>query len=41
MSEVRPALSQFSDDENSFREAILGFAESEINPLVTNMDEQA
>lgn len=41
MSEVRPALSQFSDDENAFREAIRGFAESEIKPLVTKMDEQA
>ncbi|MCB9083782.1 MAG: acyl-CoA dehydrogenase [Bdellovibrionaceae bacterium] len=41
MSEVHPALSMYSDDENAFREAIRGFAESEIKPLVTKMDEEA
>ena len=41
MSEARPALSLYSEDENAFREAIRSFAESEIKPLVTQMDEKA
>lgn len=38
---ARPALTQFSDDENAFREAVRSFAEAEIKPLVTEMDEKA
>ncbi len=37
----RPALTQFSEDEIAFREAVAQFAESEIKPHVTHMDEQA
>ncbi len=41
MTDARPALTTMSDDENAFREAIREFAESEIRPLVTKMDEAA
>lgn len=40
-SEVRPALTTFSDDENAFRDAVRAFAEAEIKPLVSKMDEEA
>lgn len=41
MSEVRPALTHMSDDENAFRSALREFAEGEIKPLVNEMDEKA
>ena len=41
MTDVRPALSTFSEDELAFRDAIRSFAESEIKPLVSKMDEEA
>lgn len=41
MAENRPALTQFSEDETAFRQALREFAEAEIKPLVTSMDEQA
>jgi butyryl-CoA dehydrogenase len=34
------ALTQFSEDENQFREAIADFAQSEIKPLVSRMDHE-
>lgn len=37
----RPATTQFSEDENAFREAIRTFALSEVKPLVHKMDEAA
>ena len=36
-----PALTQLTDDENAFKDAIRQFAEAEIKPLVTEMDEHA
>ncbi|AHI06011.1 butyryl-CoA dehydrogenase [Bdellovibrio bacteriovorus W] len=43
MSDVnaRPALTMLSEDELAFRDAVRAFAESEIKPLVTQMDEKA
>jgi butyryl-CoA dehydrogenase len=41
MSDVRPALTTMSDDENAFRAAIREFCEGEIKPLVNKMDEEA
>jgi butyryl-CoA dehydrogenase len=41
MSESRPALTVLSEDEQAFREAVRTFAESEIRPRVTAMDEAA
>lgn len=41
MSDLRPALTTWSDDENAFRSAVREFAEGEVRPLVTKMDEQA
>ncbi len=38
---ARPALTILSEDETAFREAVRSFAESEIKPLVTQMDEHA
>ena len=35
------ALTQFSEEEKAFREAIRSFAEGEIKPLVTQMDQRA
>ena len=37
----RPALTMWSEDEVAFREAVRDFAESEIKPHVTHMDEKA
>jgi alkylation response protein AidB-like acyl-CoA dehydrogenase len=37
----RPALTTWSEDELAFRDAVRSFAESEIKPHVTSMDEQA
>ncbi|MGZ3772074.1 MAG: acyl-CoA dehydrogenase [Pseudobdellovibrionaceae bacterium] len=38
---VRPALTMLSEDEVAFRDAVRSFAESEIKPYVTHMDEKA
>lgn len=38
---VRPALTMLSEDEVAFRDAVRAFAESEIKPYVTHMDEKA
>ncbi len=38
---ARPALTQLSEDEQAFREAVRDFAETEIKPLVGKMDEHA
>lgn len=37
----RPALTMWSDDEMAFRDAVRSFAEAEIKPHVTEMDEKA
>lgn len=37
----RPALTTLSEDESAFRDAVRSFAESEIKPHVTHMDENA
>lgn len=39
--EIRPALTQFSEEELAFREAVRDFAENEIKPHVNAMDEKA
>jgi alkylation response protein AidB-like acyl-CoA dehydrogenase len=39
--DARPALTILSEDERAFQEAVRSFAESEIRPLVTQMDEKA
>ncbi|MGE0527726.1 MAG: acyl-CoA dehydrogenase [Bdellovibrionales bacterium] len=41
MAEHHPALTTMSEDENAFRDAIREFAEGEIKPLVSPMDEAA
>ena len=41
MNDARPALTLMSEDENAFRQAIREFAEGEIKPLVTKMDEES
>jgi len=38
---ARPALTTLSEDEIAFRDAVRDFAEGEIKPLVTKMDEHA
>lgn len=38
---ARPALTTLSEDELAFRDAVRTFAEAEIKPIVTKMDEQA
>lgn len=38
---ARPALTMLSEDEIAFRDAVRAFAESEIKPHVTHMDEKA
>src|SRR5262245_56586410 len=35
---ARPALTQFSDDDNAFRDAIAGFAAEEVKPRVASME---
>ncbi len=40
MSEARPALTMLSEDEVMFREAVRDFAEAEVAPLVSTMDER-
>ncbi|HVK61173.1 MAG TPA: acyl-CoA dehydrogenase [Bdellovibrionales bacterium] len=39
--DARPAITTLSEDELAFRDAIREFAEGEIKPLVTKMDEHA
>ena len=39
--DARPALTMWSEDEIAFRDAVRSFAETEIKPHVTEMDEQA
>ncbi len=41
LENARPALTSWSEDENAFRDAVRSFAESEIKPHVTHMDEAA
>jgi butyryl-CoA dehydrogenase len=41
MPQTSAALTTLSEDELAFRDAIRSFAESEIKPLVSKMDEQA
>lgn len=38
---ARPALTTLSEDEQAFRDAVRSFAEAEIKPLVTKMDQAA
>jgi alkylation response protein AidB-like acyl-CoA dehydrogenase len=38
---ARPALTTLSEDEIAFRDAVRDFAQGEIKPLVTKMDEEA
>ena len=39
--ETRPALTLLSEEEQAFKDAVRQFAEAEIKPLVTKMDEHA
>lgn len=41
MSHTQPAITMFSEDEIAFRDAVRSFAENEIKPHVTEMDEKA
>lgn len=41
MSDLRPALTVMSDDENTFRTALREFCEGEITPLVNKMEEES
>ncbi|WP_413574487.1 acyl-CoA dehydrogenase [Bdellovibrio sp. HCB290] len=41
VTNARPALTVLSEDETAFRDAVRAFAESEIKPHVTHMDEKA
>lgn len=41
MSETRLPLTLLSDDEKAFSDAVREFAEGEVRPLVTRMDEEA
>lgn len=41
LNTTHPALTQFTEDEQSFRDAIRSFALSEVKPLVSKMDEEA
>ena len=41
VTNARPALTMLSEDETAFRDAVRAFAESEITPHVTHMDEKA
>lgn len=41
VTNARPALTTLSEDELAFRDAVRSFAESEIKPHVTHMDEEA
>lgn len=41
MNHTQPALTTFTEDEVAFRDAVRSFAENEIKPHVTEMDEKA
>lgn len=41
MSDTQPALTMLTEDEVAFKEAVREFAESEIRPLVEQMDHEA
>lgn len=41
MANVHPALTQLSDEETAFKQAIRAFAEAEVKPLVGKMDAEA
>ena len=41
MSQFQPAITMFSEDEIAFRDAVRSFAENEIKPHVSEMDEKA
>ncbi len=41
MSDKPTALTSFTEDEKAFRDAVREFAEAEIKPLVSKMDEEA
>lgn len=41
MSHTQPAITMFSEDEIAFRDAVRSFAENEIKPHVSEMDEKA
>ncbi len=41
LNNARPALTMWSEDEVAFRDAVRSFAEAEIKPHVTEMDEKA
>lgn len=41
MTDARPAITTLSEDEMAFRDAVREFAEGEVKPLVTQMDEHA
>jgi butyryl-CoA dehydrogenase len=41
LANARPAVTTFSEEETSFREAVRAFAEGEIKPLVHKMDHDA
>ncbi len=41
MSPSQPAITMFSEDEIAFRDAVRSFAENEIKPHVSEMDEKA
>jgi len=38
---TQPAITMFSEDEQAFREAVRSFAENEVKPFVSEMDEKA
>lgn len=40
-ADARPAVTSLTEDELAFRDAVREFAEGEIKPLVTKMDEEA
>jgi hypothetical protein len=39
MTATRPPLTQLSDEELMFRDAVAGFAEEEVRPRVKQMEE--
>ncbi len=41
MSQTQPALTMLTEDEIAFRDAVRSFAENEVKPYVTEMDEKA
>lgn len=41
MSQTQPAITMFSEEEVAFRDAVRAFAENEVKPYVSEMDEKA